>query len=371
MPIDLTTRDLTRLSSAMNLLADPVARGEPLYDKVVALARVRQEGDDVIITIDDKCPVAVLDNNVLQLQKQLAEQHGMNVLTVADVRNLKTNPEFAIVSAGSIVRVYGETTAGPANGEMAVFKRGVFMGGTQTMVAYPGAYGNQQGRFDAGTPLEHGLRELNEELVLALRQKGSEQISQIAMLSYRGETGVSWVEKDGIVAGLRDYQAKAVGGSVIPKTFVHLEMPLEVDPESISRSFNVRTIIGGKEMPAYRAGVFFETQGNTVEIAPVFNLRIPADTIATFYSCEPYGRPVRLVTPAQMASEQVRFEATPKEARTPDFLERETGGILCTLEPSVRGLGNDIGGPVGRRTFQMSDTVRMQLTRQALLGVEP
>ena len=358
MPVELTQRDLNRLSSALNLLADPIARSEPLFDKVIALGRVEKRADDVIITIDDKCPAAILDNNVLQLQKQLADQHGLNVPTVADVRALKTDPSFAIISAGAILRIHGETTIGTAQGEMAVFKRSVFMAGTQTMVAYPGAYGNQQGRFDAGTPLQHGLRELNEELVVALRHKGDSQVSTIALLSYGGETGVTLSEKADIVAGLRAHQIKTTSTSPIPEAPHYAQLMVTQDPDSVSRAFNVRTIINGKEMPSFRAGVYFETKGNTVEIAPVFNLRLNDGQVAEFFSCEPYGRPVKLVTPSQLASEQDRFDKTPAAARTPEFLEQVTGGILCTLEPAVRGRSVDIGALSANQDFDMPTAVR-------------
>jgi hypothetical protein len=334
--MDITERDRACLSSSQALLRDPFQRGETLFDKVIALAQVERVGREVSIDVPPHAPVAILDNNVMKLQGQLEREHGLRVPTVNQVRNLEGPQDLSIVSSGAIVRVYGDTNLGPADGEIAVFKRSIFIPGTQTMVAYPGAMGNPQGRWDADTPGVHGLRELNEELAVGLRRKGESQVSAVALLHHDREAGLSWVDKEAILVQLRQEQAKQ-GLPVWPDKLARVDVAVADDPDAAARGFNITTRTGDGRLEKFKAGAYFETKGATVELARTLRLVVPKGYEAELVACEPFGRPVQLWKPEALGKLQDSFEGL----ATKDY--DDNGGVLCTLEPLVRGRFSDLG----------------------------
>jgi hypothetical protein len=252
---------------ARELLEKPFVQGDPLYDKVFALAEkiTRNDNDNWEIEIGN-APIVFLNEKVRDANPDLG-----NCPTVNEVRDGQT-PYF-LFSGGTFLQTFFPTRNGGTEMKLAVLQRD---GGAPVEA---GSYTGPAGR--AGEHLSrNSVVETNEEFVI---------FSGGQVLAFSG-TGISEHE----AYGFKQEQVKRRLGAIDVGVRC-----IELDAWKHSPGLQrIITTIDCKEADKVYGLGFFEEKTRTLEVRMVVSVDLEPDAVV--FDGEPFGRNAAFLTPGEM-----------------------------------------------------------------------
>lgn len=321
--------DRERLTSSAALLKNPLPHGHYLKDNMFLLGKVARYGNQVIVDINDDTPTMTFDTAV---SDAIADRWGKRIPTMVQVKNFEFDPAYTQLTGGSMISLLQGGIEKHVLLQRQIWAKDDPSSGV--MVVAAGQYISPTGRCDQ--PIATTLQaEREEELLVVAKANGTAAFNHIAgrdekrdvplVFSFNGQAGLD-----------ADLKAHIVGATLRKQGLNANLAPVHALPANLRRDVagmcTVKTRVNGEVVETCRALPFYEASASMLHFNLPVRVNLPLGLEFTMHNGEAPGRPVRLMTTAEVLAEVERKKAEPDSP----------GGIFLFNRGAFLGFDNDL-----------------------------